>query len=151
MATVKRVIIPLDGSELSERILPWVQALAKNLDLDVILLGLYGNPARAASAGEGFYNTAQLEAFVAELRAETSGYLAGKAEEMKRAGFEKVSVVVKEGLTADEIMAFARQTPDSLVAMCTHGRSGVKRWMLGSVTETVVRHSGAPVLVLRPS
>jgi nucleotide-binding universal stress UspA family protein len=151
MATLKRVIVPLDGSELSERILPWVQALAKNLDLDVIVLGIYGSPVKAAAASEGFYNTAQLEAFVAELRAETSGYLAGKAEEMKRAGFEKVSIVAKEGLSADEIMAFARHTPDSLVAMCTHGRSGVKRWMLGSVTETVVRHSGAPVLVVRPS
>ena len=42
-----------------------------------------------------------------------------------------------------------RKTPDNLIAMCTHGRSGVRRWMLGSVTETVVRHSGDPVLVLR--
>ena len=67
MATLKRVIVPLDGSELSERILPWVQALAKNLDLDVILLGVYGSPVRGASAGEGFYNTAQLQAFIAEL------------------------------------------------------------------------------------
>ena len=39
--------------------------------------------------------------------------------------------------------------PDSLIAMCSHGHSGVKRWVLGSVTETVVRHSGDPVLVVR--
>jgi nucleotide-binding universal stress UspA family protein len=42
-----------------------------------------------------------------------------------------------------------RKTPNNLIAMCTHGRSGVRRWMLGSVTETVVRHSGDPVLVIR--
>jgi nucleotide-binding universal stress UspA family protein len=43
----------------------------------------------------------------------------------------------------------AQTTPDNLIAMCTHGRSGVKRWALGSVTEKVVRHSGDPVLVIR--
>lgn len=37
----------------------------------------------------------------------------------------------------------------ALIAMCTHGQSGVKRWVLGNVTETVVRHSSAPVLVIR--
>jgi nucleotide-binding universal stress UspA family protein len=88
---------------------------------------------------------------MAGLRAETATYLAMKTEEMKRRGLEKVSFVAKEGLSADEIMTFSRHSPDSLIAMCTHGRSGVKRWMLGSVTETVVRHSGAPVLVVRPS
>jgi nucleotide-binding universal stress UspA family protein len=44
---------------------------------------------------------------------------------------------------------WARETPDNFIAMCTHGRSGVRRWVLGSVTETVVRHSGDPVLVIR--
>jgi nucleotide-binding universal stress UspA family protein len=61
----------------------------------------------------------------------------------------KVSCIVKEGFAADEIIAMGRKTPVSLIAMCTHGRSGVRRWMLGSVTETVVRHSGDPVLVIR--
>jgi nucleotide-binding universal stress UspA family protein len=53
-------------------------------------------------------------------------------------------------LAADEIISLGRETPDNSIAMCsTHGRSGVKRWVLGSVTETVVRHSGDPVLVIR--
>jgi nucleotide-binding universal stress UspA family protein len=151
MATLKRVIVPLDGSELSERILPFVESLAKRLGLEVVLLGVYGGPVSSGAAGDGLYNTAQIEAFVAGVRAETVEYLAAKAEEMKRRGFAKISTLAKEGLSADEIIAVARETPDTLIAMCTHGRSGVKRWMLGSVTETVVRHSGAPVLVVRPS
>ena len=151
MATLKRVIVALDGSELSERILPPVQALAKKLDLDVVLLGVYGGPVKALADGEGFFNASQLKSLGAEMRAETTGYFAAKAEELKRAGFQRVSVAAKEGLAADEIMACARHSPDTLIAMCTHGRSGVKRWMLGSVTETVVRHSGDPVLVVRLS
>jgi nucleotide-binding universal stress UspA family protein len=50
---------------------------------------------------------------------------------------------------ADEIIALGRKLPDNLIAMCTPGRSGIGRWVLGSVAETVVRHSGDPVLVLR--
>ena len=149
MATLKRVIVPLDGSEMSERILPHVEALSKYLDLEVTLLGVYGGPLAAGSTGDGFYNTGQMDAFITGLRAETSAYLATKTEELKRKGFKSVSFAAKEGREADEIIAMAQETPDTLIAMCTHGRSGVQRWMLGSVTETVVRHSDDPVLVVR--
>jgi nucleotide-binding universal stress UspA family protein len=71
------------------------------------------------------------------------------AEELKGKGMDKVSAVVVEGLGAAEIIDFAQKTPDNLVAMCTHGRSGVGRWVLGSVTERVVQNSGDPVLVIR--
>jgi nucleotide-binding universal stress UspA family protein len=54
MATLKRVIVPLDGSELSESILPFVETLANNLGLDVIFLGVYGGPGSSGAAGDGF-------------------------------------------------------------------------------------------------
>ena len=150
MATLKRVIVPLDGSKAAELILPHVEALAKHLDLEVTLFGVYGGPL-AAGRAEGFYNAGQMDALVAELRGEIATYLGIKTEEMKGRGVKKLSFIAEEGLAADEIIATARAIPDTLIAMCTHGRSGVKRWMLGSVTEAVVRHSGAPVLVVRPS
>ena len=50
---------------------------------------------------------------------------------------------------AGEIIDLARKTPDNLIAMCTHGWSGIGRWVLGNVTERVVRHSGDPVLIIR--
>jgi nucleotide-binding universal stress UspA family protein len=126
-----------------------VEELAKKLDLEVTLLGVYGVPYGASSAGEGFYNTTQIKTLIGGLRAETLAYLEKKAAELKSKGLDKVSLVAKEGLAADEIISIARQFPDNFIAMCTHGRAGVTRWMLGSVTETVVRHSGNPVLVVR--
>jgi nucleotide-binding universal stress UspA family protein len=57
----------------------------------------------------------------------------------------------ESGFGAGEIIKLARETPDNFVAMCTHGRSGIRRWVLGSVTERVVRHSGDPVLIIRAS
>jgi len=149
MTPLKRVIVPLDGSELAENVLPSVEELAKKLDLEVTLLGVYGVSSAISSGGEGSYNTTQIKEFIGGLRSETLAYLEKKAAELKRKGLDKVSVVAKEGLAADEIISTARHTLDNLIAMCTHGRSGVKRWMLGSVTETVVRHSRDPVLVIR--
>jgi nucleotide-binding universal stress UspA family protein len=56
--------------------------------------------------------------------------------------------VALEGSGAEAIVRYANKHHDALVAMCTHGRSGVTRWALGSVTEKVVRHSEDPVLVV---
>jgi nucleotide-binding universal stress UspA family protein len=58
--------------------------------------------------------------------------------------------VTKEGPAGDQIIELERKTPGGLIAMCSHGRSGVKRWALGSVAEIVVRHSNGPVLITRP-
>ncbi len=148
-AVFKALVLPLDGSELAESVMPSVVALAKQLDLEIILLRAYAVPYGAYSAGEGFYDPLNLESFLARLREETTDYLENKTAELKRQGIEKVSYLAKEGLSADEIISLGRESPDHLIAMCTHGYSGVKRWVLGSVTETVVRHAAGPVLVLR--
>lgn len=147
-APLTSVIVPLDGSELAEGVLPTVTELALKLDLEVFLVRAYAIPYGAYSAGEGFYDPVHLDAFLQMLKQETFDYLENKVAELKRKGL-KVSYVAKEGLSADEIIKFARETPANLVAMSSHGRSGIKRWVLGSVTETVVRHSGDPVLVSR--
>lgn len=148
MPSLKTVIVPLDGSKLAEEALPAVQALANRLQAATILLGVYAGPYSGGS-GDGFFSSRQVEAFIAELRSESVSYLGRITEELKRNGCDNVSSTAREGLAADEIIRFAAETPDSLIAMCTHGRSGVQRWVLGSVTEAVVRHSNRPVLVIR--
>ena len=147
-ATVKSVVVPLDGSELAESVLPAVADLAKKLSLEVVLFRAYNIPYNAYASAEG-YAAIDYEDLLASMREEAVSYLEKKVETVKKMGIEKVSYVAKEGFAADEIIIMGRKTPDNLIAMCTHGRSGVRRWMLGSVTETVVRHSGGPILVLR--
>ena len=146
-AALKSVIVPLDGSELAESILPIVEASAKKLGLEVVLFRAYMIPYGAYTAGEGFYDPVNLEGFRSGLRQESIDYLERKAAALRRNGVENISCVAREGLSADEIIKFARATPDNVIAMCSHGYSGVKRWALGSVTETIVRHSGDPVLI----
>jgi nucleotide-binding universal stress UspA family protein len=149
-AVLNSVIVPLDGSELAETVLPSVIALARELGLEVILLRAYKVPANIYASSEDYY-PAQYEEIRTELRDEAHNYLEKKVAELRRFGIPKVSSVTPEGLGADEIMALGRKLPDNLIAMCTHGRSGIGRWMLGSVAETVVRHSGDPVLIARPA
>jgi nucleotide-binding universal stress UspA family protein len=86
----------------------------------------------------------------ARIQRQISEYLQSKAEQLRAEGIEKVSFVAVEGRGAEEIIDLARKTPRSLVAMSSHGRSGIGRWVLGSVTDRVVSYSGGPVLVIRP-
>lgn len=147
-ARLTSVIVPLDGSELAESVLPAVTELAKKLGLAIILFRAFNIPYGIYAGADGYY-AINFDQLIAEVKEEATAYLEKKTEELKRKGIEKVSSLTKEGLSADEIISFGRQTPDNLIAMCTHGRSGVRRWVLGSVTETVVRHCGDPVLVIR--
>lgn len=144
-APLKKVIVPLDGSPLAEKVLPHVADIAKKMDLEVIFLRAYALPA-AISADE--YGTYSEELFN-QLEAEAKDYLTAKVSELQQKGVRTVSSVVDIGYGAEEITAVARKTPDNFIAMCTHGRSGFTRWALGSVTERVVRHSGDPVLIIR--
>ena len=148
VVTLKSVAVPLDGSELAEGVLPTVAELAKTLQLAVVLFRAYSIPTSAYAGGEGYY-AVNYEELLTATREEAVDYLEKKTEAVKKLGIVNVSYVATEGFAADEIISLSRKSPDNLIAMCTHGRSGVKRWMLGSVTETVVRHSADPVLVLR--
>jgi nucleotide-binding universal stress UspA family protein len=148
---LKNIVVLLDTSELAETIVPTAIELAKRLDLPVILTHVYSPPLSAYTA----YYEAQddykpdYENLAAQLKDETRSYIAAKVQELKGKGFDKVSPLFLEGSAADEIIALARGEPESLFVMCTHGRTGIKRWVLGSVTEKVMRHSDAPLLVMR--
>jgi nucleotide-binding universal stress UspA family protein len=145
-ATLTTIDVPLDGSGLSELVLPHVTALAQKLNLEVVLLRAPVVPASSYMAPEyepGFQEIA------GNIMDESKKYLEEKVEQLQGGGVEKVSYVLLKGETAVEIIEMARQTPDNIVAMCTHGNSGIGRWVLGSVTDRVVRYSGDPVLVIR--
>ena len=142
------VVVPLDGSELAESVLPMVAGVAKKLGLEVVLFRAYHIPYNAYAGDDGYY-AVNYDELISSVRDEAKEYLEKKVAEVKKLGVEKVSMLIKEGFAGDEIIALGRKTADNLIAMCSHGRSGVRRFVLGSVTETVVRHSGDPVLVVR--
>jgi nucleotide-binding universal stress UspA family protein len=147
-ASIKAIVVPLDGSELAETVLGPVVELARRINCRLILFRAYHVPYTALLPAAGYYPPIDYT-LIGSFREEATSYLERKAEALRELGVQDVSCLAKEGLAADSIISLAREEQDNLVAMCTHGRSGIGRWVLGSVTETVVRHSGDPVLVIR--
>ena len=144
-AALKTVVVALDGSPLAEKVLPHVVDLAKKMKLKVVFIRTYALPSSIATEEYATYQTDLID----HLEWETRDYLEKKIREVKEQGVADVESVVKFGYGAEEIIALGRDTPDNLIAMCTHGRSGIGRWVLGSVTQRVVQHSGDPVLIIR--
>jgi nucleotide-binding universal stress UspA family protein len=148
-ATLKSIVVPLDGSKLAESVLPRAVDLARKLSLKIVLTRAYQIPVSAAYGGAEALYIPNHNALLNLVRDEARAYLDEKVNELHQNGIDDVSSILSIGSGADEIIELAQTTPDNLIAMCTHGRSGVKRWALGSVTEKVVRHAGDPVLIVR--
>jgi nucleotide-binding universal stress UspA family protein len=85
------------------------------------------------------------------IKEDLANYLRAKVKELMTQGVEDVSFTVVEGNGAEEIIGLAKRTSDNLIAMSSHGRSGISRWVMGSVTDRVVSYSGNPVLIIRPT
>jgi len=148
-AMIKSIVVPLDGSALAESVLPTAIEIAQALDLEVVLCRAYELAASVYEGSEDYLPN--YDEMLRQVKAETESYLTAKAAALKAAGLSRVSTVALAGSGAEEIVRYAQTHRDALVVMCTHGRSGMSRWMLGSVTERVVRHSDDPVLVLHGS
>lgn len=158
--TLERVIVPLDGSEAAEAVLPSVAALAKTIDLEVVLVrvtpsgGDYlrymeyhhelGPGSTLARVYEGPF-----EEYSKESEAKAMEYLRKITADLEGQGVKKVQQKLLHDDAAEAISAEAADMEHNLVAMTTHGRSGIDRWVLGSVADKVVRECGDPVLLVR--
>lgn len=141
------IIVPLDGSELAEQALPHAVALAKTLGLKTTLLRV------TPSAGDYFkyldYPPANYQDLSREVDDDAVNYLDNINRRIKLEGVAQTEERLIHGNAAFAITDFVKDVPNSLVAMTTHGRSGVGRWVMGSVADRVICHSGGPVLVVR--
>ncbi|MBI4201846.1 MAG: universal stress protein [Chloroflexi bacterium] len=131
----KRILVPLDGSLLAEQVLPLVQAIAEPLHSAVELLTVIapGTLYDERLGKEQVFHNALAK-------------IAGELE----AHHIRTTYKVVEGDPAQEIISEAERAPDTIIAMSTHGRSGVGRWALGSVADRVARHATAPALIVHP-
>jgi nucleotide-binding universal stress UspA family protein len=149
-----RILIPLDGSQLAEQVLPHVKALVECQGAEIYLLSVapvIDNTAAAVMLYPLYVYREQLADEDAErkrIEAELTNYLRGIAYDLDQTG-ARVHCVVRFGSPADEILSYASENKIELIAMCTHGRSGLARWAYGSVADRVLRVSTCPVLLVR--
>ena len=135
-----RILVPLDGSPLAEQILVQVARLLRREDATVTLLRVAHVP----------YSLARMDitGLLEEERAAATSYLAETLRVLEKQGVRARSLL-REGPPAEEILKAAAEEGSTLIAISTHGRSGVARWLLGSVAEKVLRGAPVPVLLAR--
>jgi len=150
----KMIVVPLDGSELAESVLPHVEGCARQSGTwpaDIVLLRVC-EPARMLIGGYGQaveQGVLIAEQAAAACKADAEEYLAAMEKRLKEAGL-KVRTVLLEGDPASEILEYAANNPVDLIAMGTHGRSGISRWAYGSVASKVLRGMATPLLLVTP-
>lgn len=141
----KRILVCLDGSALAETALPHAQMLASDEEAEILLLRVSANPAAEFS----FSDPAIANNLIEEMESETLAYMQSARGKLQRAGF-RTSFLICQGAIAETILQAAADNQADVIVMSTHGRSGVKRWLLGSVADRVVTHSILPVMLIRP-
>lgn len=144
----QKILVPLDGSELAEKALPYAREIAHRFDAELILLVVVTLPRAVAVGPEmhvplGWSTLKDYENEQAEL------FLEEKKQELEEAG-QRVQTVLRGGAAEDGIVDYAEDEDVDLVVMSSHGRSGLSRWIFGSVTQKVLQGCAVPVLVVKP-
>ncbi len=147
-----RVLVPLDGSKVGEAAIPaiaqLVDKLAKGTKVEVILIGVITLLRHWVVVGEATAPVSYTEEELKLIKDNIDTYLVKTGEPLKKKGIT-VKTMVSTGNAADEIIEAVEDTKADLIAMSTHGRSGLRRLAFGSVTDKVLHRSNVPVLMVR--
>lgn len=140
-----QVIVPLDGSPLAERALPLALRLARRYDRPLLLLRVIP-PVQVIAAGPETYPLVR-DTYDIEIR-EAQEYLATMRERLERTENVQAQTMFHQGMAAEVILALAETKPGSVLVMSTHGRTGLARLVLGSVTLAVARKAKIPLAIV---
>ncbi|MCP4605274.1 MAG: universal stress protein [Proteobacteria bacterium] len=145
---LSKIFVPLDGSSESEASLPYVEHLAFKLNIETVLIQVveqiyyvYGDTHGGASIP---YSPEEMK----PITIAAAEYLQKVNERLRNQGINS-AFEIRTGHVAEQIIEFADEIGADLVAMSTHGRSGIRRWALGSVAEKVVHERNNPLLLVR--
>ena len=144
----QKIMVPLDGSELAECVLPHVEAFISQCQIRTIVLVRVLESITPAIAGEYAINMEELESRESARKTAAEDYLKQVIGRLK-AGETKLETEVLVGRVADRLADFADKNDVDLILMATHGRSGVSRWVRGSVADRILRAASVPVLMIR--
>ncbi len=140
------ILVPLDGSELAEAVLPTVKALAEGFASEITLLRVVLPP--NLMGGMPDFTEVYMEVFEAMHR-DASDYIEAQEAAWRTAGFNVNGRIIDGESIADIILDVADELDVDAIAMSTHGRGGIRRWVFGSVADKVLQHAHVPILLVR--
>jgi nucleotide-binding universal stress UspA family protein len=147
---IRRMLVTLDGSQISARVLEPALDVAQALGASITLLRVVPELSAAELQELDEYETGLGQRLAQEHQEDAETYLGPVAETFSRAGLA-VHTLVRAGLAANVILKVVEQQAIDVVAMATHGRTGLRRWIYGSVTEKVLHNAACSMLVVRPA
>lgn len=150
----KKILVCLDGSELAEQILPYAAAQAVQFNARMVLIQVVPEPVVVppnvpGSAAVPVW-TPGMEESIKKAEQDAAAYLAAKAEKLRGEFGLEIDCVTMPGSAADVIVNYAIHYDIDLIMIASHGRSGLKRAVLGSVADHILRESGLPILMIKP-
>ena len=140
----QKMLVPLDGSRLSEVVFPYAKDLAARLGLNIILLHVYGSKESETLPLHRAYIEYKAQVIKRQLQ-EWQKKVGGELETRKLQVHGKLAT----GYPPEEIICYAEENNVDLIIMATHGRSGIRRWVMGSVADKVMCVSSIPVWLIR--
>lgn len=150
----KNILLTHDGSALASKAVPHAISVAKQYGAKITLLRIVDDilftVPNITPMGTTTFNTEVAENITGKEKHTAKAQLNRLKGTLLNEGISDVEVVVKDGVVAEEIIAFAKKQKFDLIVMSTHGASGIKRAILGSVADEVVRHAKTAVLLIRP-
>jgi len=148
----EKIIIPLDGSKVGEAALPYIEDLVTKLrpelKVEVTLMQILSSLLHYAPAGEVSARIPYTEQEIQEMKKADGQYLTKTGEVLKKKE-ASTKVIVAVGNAADEIIRSADEINADIIAMSSHGRSGISRWAFGSVADKVIRAASRPAMVVK--
>jgi nucleotide-binding universal stress UspA family protein len=147
MATYRKIVVPLDGSGWSERAVTHAAKIALDNDAELILLHVYHSPLAEYADTLALSNQGDM---VNSERDEVKRYLIGVRNDLRGQGVKVRGHIINGRNPAHNIINYVRGEGADLVVMSTHGRTGLARFLFGSVANKVMQSLDVPVLLVRP-
>ena len=141
-------MVPLDGSQLAECVLPHVEATAKGCQVQNVVFVRAVEPFYVPSTSDYSFSEEQKAQIDEEHEKEAKDYLNNLVSQTKYGGVNVQSEVIT-GRAAESLADYATKNGVDLIIIATHGRSGITRWVWGSVAERILHSSCVPVLMVR--
>jgi nucleotide-binding universal stress UspA family protein len=146
---LRKILVALDGSRFSEAIIPYAERLAKGIGSEVVLLKVI-EPSKLPQLAAYIDREKYEEDFMAKLKREAARYLSKKKTALANKEVN-VNSELLEGKPVDTILQYVEDKSVNLIALTTHGFSGITKWAYGSVASRIIEGSPKPILLVRPS
>jgi len=146
MVKVQKILVPLDGSKLAEKALPYAETFAQNFEAELIVVwALQPQPLVAVSD----YGVASYNTIIEDEEREATDYLDHLQTELRSRNILVRTTIIKGHSVADAIVDLASQEEVDFIVKTTHGRSGLSRWIYGSVATKVLQQAPCPIFLVR--